>query len=188
MSARPKIVKQKNDTDIIIMSDQESDDEYEQQSHQEDTENIDDDEEELGTVHEFEDEEHNLFDIIPDYPEIKEDEDSDDDSLVDTSVIHNRINQGPVLPYMTSFEFAEVLAVRSQQLAENAAPCVDESFFPNKTYPSSVTAVALAELHNKRCPIIILRPFPDGTIQRVSVNDLIISQLKEKRYHIGDNL
>ena len=71
------------------------------------------------------------------------------------------------LPFLTKFEKARILGVRSKQLNEGAKPFV-------KTPPNVVTgyAIAILELAAKKIPFIIRRPIPNGGSEYWRVSDL----------------
>lgn len=69
--------------------------------------------------------------------------------------------------YLTKFEAARVLGIRSTQLSKDAPPLVDPGNSKN-TYE-----IALRELRSGRLPLILRRPLPNGTNVLVRVRDLI---------------
>ena len=71
------------------------------------------------------------------------------------------------LPFLTKFEKARILGIRSKQLNEGAKPFV-------KTPPNVVTgyAIAILELAAKKIPFIIRRPIPNGGSEYWRVSDL----------------
>ncbi len=71
------------------------------------------------------------------------------------------------LPFMTKFEKARILGIRSKQLNEGAKPFV-------KTPPNVVTgyAISILELAAKKIPFIIRRPIPNGGSEYWRVSDL----------------
>ena len=71
------------------------------------------------------------------------------------------------LPFLTKFEKARIIGIRSKQLNEGAKPFV-------KTPPNVVTgyAIAILELATKKIPFIIRRPIPNGGSEYWRVSDL----------------
>ena len=71
------------------------------------------------------------------------------------------------LPFMTKFEKAKILGIRSKQLNEGAHPFV-------KLPPNVGTgyAIAILELAAKKIPFIIRRPIPNGGSEYWRVSDL----------------
>ena len=71
------------------------------------------------------------------------------------------------LPFLTKFEKAKILGLRSKQLNEGAKPFI-------QTPPNVVTgyAIAIMELAAKKIPFIIRRPIPNGGSEYWRVSDL----------------
>lgn len=70
--------------------------------------------------------------------------------------------------YATKYEVTAALAKRAKLLEGGAEPMVPYDDL------IEVTDIAKRELRMRKIPIIIERPFPDGTIIRVKLSDLII--------------
>lgn len=70
------------------------------------------------------------------------------------------------LPFMTKYEKARVLGERAIMLANGHPPLVDLNGETN------LHAIALRELMEKRLPLIIRRPLPDGTCEDWKVSEL----------------
>lgn len=106
--------------------------------------------------------------------DLDSDDDSDDDIDIDigilgvsTGIRKPRIRQGHPNPYATKYEITAALAKRAKQIECGAQPTVDTSGLIN------VNDIAKKELHERKIPIIIERPYPDGTVVKVRVVDLI---------------
>lgn len=75
-------------------------------------------------------------------------------------------------PYMTKYEYAKVLALRVQQLDNNAPPTVEPSDFENNQYPSNTKLIAIMEIKKGKMPFIIRRTFYNGDYVDIPVNKL----------------
>lgn len=69
---------------------------------------------------------------------------------------------------LTKFEKARVLGIRSLQLSCGAPPMVDT------TGIRDVMKIAEKELRENKMPLIIKRPYPDGTYIEIKVSNMII--------------
>jgi DNA-directed RNA polymerase subunit K/omega len=101
-----------------------------------------------------------------------EDGDEDDDGGligVDEMPEIKRVRPGKPSQYATKYEVTRALAVRASQISHGAPPAVDVGDI------TDVGAIAQKELDERKIPIIIERPFPDGTVMRVKLKDLIIT-------------
>ncbi len=63
---------------------------------------------------------------------------------------------------MTRFERARLVSARSLQLAFGAPPLV------KATKESTAYTLAKAELESGVLPLVVLRKYPDGTVERLS--------------------
>jgi DNA-directed RNA polymerase I, II, and III subunit RPABC2 len=82
---------------------------------------------------------------------------------------HGRDSRHVSVPYLTIYERTDILGKRAQQLAIGGRPYI--------TVPAHVTDVieiARLELEQKRLPIIIKRPMPDGSFEYVRLSDLLV--------------
>lgn len=72
---------------------------------------------------------------------------------------------------MTSYEYARVIGVRATQLEHGAPPLIKE--------PKNVSYQELAklELISKKCPLFVMRPMNDGSVERWSCEELECSSL-----------
>lgn len=93
----------------------------------------------------------------------EDDEEADDDSFVE----FKRDDNTRGVPFLTKFERARVLGVRTQQINSGA-----KIFVERKEGDSSLD-IATRELLNKRMPFLICRNIRN-TLVYISVNDLII--------------
>jgi len=133
-----------------------------------DVESIREDDEEASEYGEGEEEEHegDVFDL-------KEDEDIEEDVQYYQDITD--IKSSNTYPYLTKFEMARILGVRSQQIGCGAPPCVKASDFPDNKYPQSSIDIVLMELKRGVCPYLIRRPLPNGTNLIIKVSELLIS-------------
>jgi DNA-directed RNA polymerase subunit K/omega len=82
---------------------------------------------------------------------------------------HGRDSRHVSVPFLTIYERTDILGKRASQLSKGARPYI--------TVPEHVTDVieiARIELEQKRLPIIIKRPMPDGSFEYVRLSDLLI--------------
>jgi DNA-directed RNA polymerase subunit K/omega len=77
-------------------------------------------------------------------------------------------------PYLTQFELTKVRALRAQQLAEGAPPCIPASVFADGEYPLDTIQIVDEELRQQRLPFMIIRSFPNGKALRIPVSSLNI--------------
>ena len=77
-------------------------------------------------------------------------------------------------PYLTQYERARVLGMRSQQLSMGAEPMVGPEVFPGGRYPLDDFQIAVKELQMRRMPFIIGRKLPNGAEIKVAVSDLLV--------------
>ena len=69
---------------------------------------------------------------------------------------------------LTRFEIAKLIGVRSEQLARGAQPTVDIHTLKN------VRDIAIKELQEKKIPLMIARPLPNGKKEYWRIEDFII--------------
>jgi DNA-directed RNA polymerase I, II, and III subunit RPABC2 len=82
---------------------------------------------------------------------------------------HGRDKRHVSVPFLTIYERTDILGKRAEQLARGSRPYI--------TVPAHVTDVidiARLELEQKRLPIIIQRPMPDGSFEYVRLCDLLV--------------
>ena len=71
------------------------------------------------------------------------------------------------VPFLTKYEKARVLGLRTSQLESGAVPLIDE-FSPN----ASSYEIAVQELEKRKTPFIIMRPVPGRRAEYWRVSDL----------------
>ena len=71
-------------------------------------------------------------------------------------------------PFLTKFEKTKILGFRMNQLSQGARP-----FIEVPKHVSDVREIARLELEQKRLPLIIKRPMPDGTFEYWNLQDLL---------------
>jgi DNA-directed RNA polymerase I, II, and III subunit RPABC2 len=69
---------------------------------------------------------------------------------------------------MTKFEKAQVIGMRTEQIARGAPPTI---VVPDG---SSVRDIVIAELADKKCPLIVSRTLPNGRIETFKVHTMEI--------------
>jgi DNA-directed RNA polymerase I, II, and III subunit RPABC2 len=74
------------------------------------------------------------------------------------------------LPFITKYEFDQVIGLRTIHLARGAIPFVEIKNNIEKNM--NLRAVALQELKEGKLPYIIKRPMPNGKTEYWKVNDL----------------
>lgn len=72
-------------------------------------------------------------------------------------------------PFLTKFEKTKILGFRMNQLSQGARP-----FIEVPKHVSDVREIARMELEQRRLPIIIKRPMPDGTFEYWRLQDLLL--------------
>jgi DNA-directed RNA polymerase subunit K/omega len=73
------------------------------------------------------------------------------------------------MPFLTQYERTSILGFRANQLAQGARPYI--------VVPPHVTAtleIARMELEQRRLPLIMKRPMPDGTFEYWRLSDLMV--------------
>lgn len=101
----------------------------------------------------------------------------DDGGGPDGGAENNNINDGIVflpieerrsLRRMTKYEKAKIIGARAEQL-KAGAKCLIENVLPEENY--DCLEIAERELKERLIPMIISRPFPDGTIEYWRIQD-----------------
>jgi len=72
-------------------------------------------------------------------------------------------------PFLSIFERTRILGTRTNQLAQGARP-----YIVVPEHITDVQDIARLELEQRKLPIIIKRPIPDGTYEYFRLSDLII--------------
>ena len=108
----------------------------------------------------------------------KQDEIDFDHKTEDVSSVYSKLNiiykDGKIsdpnhktTPFMTRYEFTNIISTRTKMLAHGARPFV-------KVYAGDdINDIAMRELKEKKMPFIIQRPIPNGTFEYWRVKDLI---------------
>lgn len=104
----------------------------------------------------------------------------DDDTEIEThSHIVDKSHSIRTTEYMTKYERASVLGLRSQQIKSGAPPMIKldeeingEKVFKDGKYPTETFKIAELELMYGRCPIILGRRLPNGEKIVVAVSKL----------------
>ena len=118
--------------------------------------------------------------------EIIEDNDNDDDNdeeidflsknsnsndiileNIDINKYQSKVKQPISYNKLTKYERANIIGIRSQQLTCGAKPLIK-----NIKGITDVKIIAKMELEQKKLPLIIGRPFPDGTTEYWKIEDL----------------
>lgn len=66
------------------------------------------------------------------------------------------------LPWLTKYEFDQVIGLRTMHLSKGAVPLVDVPDGFRVTSNTQLRQLALEELKNKKLPYIVKRPLPNG--------------------------
>lgn len=88
-----------------------------------------------------------------------------------SDIMENYDPEKNILPTITKYEFTKIKGIRLEQLARNAPSTVDTEGL------KSIEEVCMKEFKEKKMPLIIMRPFPNGKKEYWRVNDLIIPQV-----------
>jgi len=72
-------------------------------------------------------------------------------------------------PFLTNFEKTKIIGLRANQISRGSAP-----FISVPKHITDVRDIARLELEQKRLPLIIKRPLPDGTYEYWRLTDLLI--------------
>lgn len=83
---------------------------------------------------------------------------------------HGKDRRHKSVPYLTVFEKTKILGFRANQLAQGSKPFI-LNIPPHVT---DVLEIAAMELEQKRLPLILKRPMPDGSFEYVKLSDLMI--------------
>ena len=73
------------------------------------------------------------------------------------------------LPFLTKYEYTKILGVRASQIENGAAPMISVDENVHDAY-----LIAKEELRQKKTPIIVKRPIPNGIIEYWKLSDLEI--------------
>jgi DNA-directed RNA polymerase I, II, and III subunit RPABC2 len=103
--------------------------------------------------------------------DVVEEDETDDNkiNIITYNDILENIKNNPkrTLPIMTKFEKARIIGVRLQQLASGAKPRVDISNMRD------INEIVNEELKQRKIPLIICRPLPNGIIEYWKMEEFI---------------
>ena len=74
-------------------------------------------------------------------------------------IYNQKTKEKKTLPFLTKYEKARIIGLRTQQLSTGAIPMIDTEIF------NSALEVAEEELKQRKIPFIIRRVFPNGDIE-----------------------
>lgn len=80
------------------------------------------------------------------------------------------------LPFMTKYEFDQIIGLRTIHLARGAIPFIDVKRGIEKNM--NLRAVALQELKESKLPYIIKRPMPNGKTEYWKVSELSLVAIR----------
>lgn len=82
------------------------------------------------------------------------------------------------LPWMTKYEFDQIIGLRTMHLSKGAMPFVDLA--PDYRIKSNIELrkIAIRELLDGKLPYIISRPMPDKTCEYWPVKDLSLQAVR----------
>ena len=154
LEKKPKTIKQKKTTQLIIADDDEDEDEYEE-----------------NYLQKFDNEINRNY-IVEFHPECLNHNSDEVSKLSRVTRDENNIIIDPLhrtLPYLTKYEKARVLGQRAKQIETGSKPFVK---VPENIIDSYV--IAELELREKKIPFIIKRPIPGGAFEYWNLRDLEI--------------
>jgi DNA-directed RNA polymerase I, II, and III subunit RPABC2 len=82
------------------------------------------------------------------------------------------------LPWMTKYEFDQLIGLRTMHLSKGAAPFVDLAEGFTVKGNMELRKVALQEIQEKKLPYIIKRPLPNGSAEYWPVSKLSLEAVK----------
>ncbi len=103
-----------------------------------------------------------------DEPEVEEVEFDVVDHLQTINQMKSSIQKKTMMPYLTKYEKARIIGLRSQQLAKGAAPLVEVGNLKN------VIDIAEKELKERKVPLIVRRNLPNGKYEDWRIEEFII--------------
>lgn len=162
--------KNQNNDKIQNVYDNESD--YSVEISDDDTSEEEDDEEEYNLEHKFDYSEKNEY-IKTTHPQILQDTYNDINVLsnVERDSDNNIIDENHrTIPILTKYEKTRILGIRISQLNNGAKPYVNIE----NTIIIDNNIIAEKELLEKKIPIIIMRPLPNGKKEYWKLSDLEI--------------
>lgn len=105
---------------------------------------------------------------------LRQEEGPQTDIAAYTQILSGSMAKYRTPPYLTQYERARVLGMRSQQLSQGAEPMVGPDVFPDKKYPLDDFQIAVKELQMRRMPFIIGRKLPNGAEIKIPVSSLLV--------------
>lgn len=177
MSRKSKVELDADDefkeSDIEESENEESDNEGELPENIEEVDDEIEDDDDLGDDKEIDDEdiglgddgEKCLYNNVDDELDDSDDDLSDDDIDPNDQTIVSK-DQRITKPMITKYEYVRVYGDRVQQLSLGAKPMIKD------IGNMSEKEIALREIREGVCPIIIRRPLPMGKVEEWSVNEL----------------
>jgi DNA-directed RNA polymerase I, II, and III subunit RPABC2 len=154
LEKKPKPIKQKKTTQLIIADDDEDEDEYEE-----------------NYLQKFDNEINRNY-IVEFHPECLNHNSDEVAKLSRVIRDENNIIIDPLhktLPYLTKYEKARILGQRAKQIETGSKPFVK---IPENIIDSYV--ISELELREKKIPFIIKRPIPGGAFEYWNLRDLEI--------------
>jgi DNA-directed RNA polymerase subunit K/omega len=82
------------------------------------------------------------------------------------------LSQNITLPWMTKYEFDQIVGLRTMHLSKGAIPLVDVPDGHQVKTNMQLRAIAIAELKEKQLPYIVKRPLPNGKAEYWPVSKL----------------
>lgn len=82
------------------------------------------------------------------------------------------------LPWMTKYEFDQVIGLRTMHLSKGAAPLVDIDADFKILSNMQLRKVAIEELQNKHLPYIVKRTLPNGRVEYWPVSKLSLQAVR----------
>ena len=82
------------------------------------------------------------------------------------------------LPWMTKYEFDQLIGVRTMHLSRGAVPFVELEADYRTEGNMDLRQIALREINEGQLPYMIKRPLPNGTIEYWPVNKLSLEAVK----------
>lgn len=88
------------------------------------------------------------------------------------------INSYVTLPWMTKYEFDQVIGLRTMHLSKGAAPLVDIEADFKILGNMQLRKIAVDELQKKQLPYIIKRTLPNGKVEYWPVSKLSLQAVR----------
>jgi DNA-directed RNA polymerases I, II, and III subunit RPABC2 len=94
------------------------------------------------------------------------------DDLVKVRDIKENIKNYLTLPWMTKYEFDQVIGLRTMHLSKGAVPLVPVPEGYHIERNMELRTIAMDELRQKKLPYMIKRPLPKGRVEYWPVSEL----------------